>query len=153
MPRKRPKLSTLTARIAEPRRIIEAQLAQLMKLQTSGQSTTEAESTLRMCVSSLCTFSLTLNDYRKKRRPKKARRRTELKRAGFCSCPTIEKTPFYSFLVSSGISSAASEASACNRRFLASSTSRSFSSMARRFLVAASLGTAAWPLFASCALF
>jgi hypothetical protein len=53
MPRKRPKLSTLTARIAEPRRIIEAQLAQLMKLQTSGQSTTEAESALRMCVSSL----------------------------------------------------------------------------------------------------
>ena len=53
MPRKRPKLSTLTARIAEARRIIEAQQAQLMKLQTSGQSTTEAESPLRMCVSAL----------------------------------------------------------------------------------------------------
>jgi hypothetical protein len=39
MPRKRPKLAVLADRIAETRRI-EARQAQLMKLQTSGQSTT-----------------------------------------------------------------------------------------------------------------
>jgi hypothetical protein len=49
----KPKLAIFADRIAEARRIIEAQQAQLMKLQISGQSTAEVESTLRICVSSL----------------------------------------------------------------------------------------------------
>jgi hypothetical protein len=53
MPKKRPKLALLADRIAEARRIVEAQQTLIMKLQTGGQSTTEAESTLRICVSSL----------------------------------------------------------------------------------------------------
>ena len=53
MPSKRPKLRVLADRIAEARRIVEAQQTLKMKLQTGGQSTTEAESTLKICVSSL----------------------------------------------------------------------------------------------------
>ena len=43
----------LADRIAEARRIIEVQQIRIMRLQTSGQSTIDAESTLRICVSSL----------------------------------------------------------------------------------------------------
>jgi hypothetical protein len=43
----------LADRIAEARRIIEVQQAQLMKLQASSQSTNEAEGALRIYVSSL----------------------------------------------------------------------------------------------------
>jgi hypothetical protein len=53
MPKKRPKLAMLANRIAEARRIIEAQQTQLMKLQASGQSTHEAEVALRIYVSCL----------------------------------------------------------------------------------------------------
>jgi hypothetical protein len=53
LPKKWPKLAMLADRISEARRIIEAQQAQLMKLQASGQSTFEAEGALRIYVSSL----------------------------------------------------------------------------------------------------
>jgi hypothetical protein len=53
MLKKRPKLAMLADRIAEARRIIEVQQAQLMKLQASSQSTNGAEGALRIYVSSL----------------------------------------------------------------------------------------------------
>ena len=53
MLKKRSKLAMLADRIAEARRIIEVQQAQLMKLQASSQSTNEAEGALRIYVSSL----------------------------------------------------------------------------------------------------
>ena len=51
--KKQPNLAMLADRIAEARRIIEVQQAQLVKLQASSQSTNEAEGALRIYVSSL----------------------------------------------------------------------------------------------------
>lgn len=53
MPRKTPKLALLADRIANARRIIDAQQKLLLKLKTIGQPTHEAEAALRTYVSSL----------------------------------------------------------------------------------------------------
>ena len=53
MPRKSPKLKILGTRIADARRIIDAQQALLEKLRMNGEPTREAEGALRTYVSAL----------------------------------------------------------------------------------------------------
>src|SRR5262245_33402700 len=53
MPRKSPKLKVLGPRIADARRIIDAQQALLEKLRINGEPTREAEGALRTYVSAL----------------------------------------------------------------------------------------------------
>jgi len=53
MPRKSPKLKVLGPRIADARRIIDAQQALLEKLRMNGEPTREAEGALRTYVSAL----------------------------------------------------------------------------------------------------
>src|ERR1700733_4507299 len=57
MPKRKPKLAVFADRIAEARRIIDAQQALLEKLRIGGQPTFEAEVALRTYASSLA-FSL-----------------------------------------------------------------------------------------------
>jgi hypothetical protein len=53
MPRKSPKLKVLGTRIADARRIIDAQQALLEKLRMNGEPTRETEGALRTYVSAL----------------------------------------------------------------------------------------------------
>ncbi len=53
MPKRKPKLAVFADRIAEVRRIIDAQQALLEKLRIGGQPTFEAEAALRTYASSL----------------------------------------------------------------------------------------------------
>jgi hypothetical protein len=61
----------LADRIAEARRIIEVQQARIMGLQTSGQFPIDAESTLRVRVSSLLHLLVHVEKLQEGRWPKK----------------------------------------------------------------------------------